>query len=217
MKKNLITIAMLLISSVCSQAQFIHSIEFNNGFTINSVVNKSSQYLNTYEKYSYGLASAINIKYMNHNYWNLSSQLAYMEVGQKTEQEGTEAITHIQQTYYDIFYFNLISFNTLFEIKYPNKYISPSLKFGPRIDYTYVDISDFKQLYTFNYGFALGGGLNYQFKGHFNLHADYIYNWFAKDLVTVTYNTSGGSHTINSPAISIKRNMSIMLGFGYKF
>ncbi len=207
---------MLLLSSVFTQAQFIHSIEFNNGFTINSVVNKSFQYLNTYEKYSNGLASAINLKYLNHNFWNLSSQLSYMEIGQKTEQEGIDAITHIQHTYYDILYFNLISFNTLLEIKFPTKYIHASLKFGPRIDYTYIGISDFNQLNKYNYGFALGGGLNYQFKGHFNLHADYIYNWFAKELISESYNTIE-SHTINNPAISIKRNMSIMIGFGYKF
>ncbi len=214
MNKIIIVIA-LLISSISTQAQFIHSIEFNNGFSISSVT--ANRYSGI-EKYFIGLSTAINAKYLNHKYWNLSSQLGYMEAGQKTEQEGVNFSTNERTTNYNIFYFNLISFNTMLEIKYPNKRITPSLKFGPRIDYTYIDISVYDNLNTVNYGFALGAGLNYQFKGHFNLHIDYIYNWFAKDIVSAPNNSGVHPHTaIYNPAISIRRNMSVMLGFGYKF
>ena len=216
--KRILIIIVILISCISIQAQFIHSIELNNGIAVSKLDNNNSNNQFSYEQlYFNGISSAINLNYLNHNYWNLCSQLAYQEIGQKTAQNTSDYPTSNIVKNYSVFYFNLLSFSTLFELKYPNKYIVPSLKFGPRIDYTYINYSKSNQLNTFNYGFALGGGLNYQFKEHFNLHADYTFNWFAKDLFSASYDTAGASHTINYPAISIKRNMSIMIGFGYIF
>ncbi|MFZ4400676.1 MAG: hypothetical protein ACOYO1_11620 [Bacteroidales bacterium] len=214
-------ITTLFLISLYSQAQFLHSIELNNGISVSKVTAYNRNFeidpnSSKDELYFSGISSAINLKYWNHKYWNLSSQLSYMETGQKTSQEVYENLTNIKIRSYSVFYFNLLSFNTMIEIKYPNKYIIPSIKFGPRIDFTFIDISKFDNLNKINYGLSLGGGVNHQFNGHFNLHADFIYNWIAKDVVSES--TTVLSHSVlKTNPISISRNMSMMIGFGYKF
>jgi hypothetical protein len=216
---------LLLLNCIFLKAQFIYSIEFNNGINLSSnelkksiTDNAMSDPLISPTNYKnnllIGISSAIKLNYFNHYYWNLSSQIGYLETGDKSDINITDITTYKTTKEFNILYINIISFNTLFEFKYPEWKIQPCLKFGPRIDYTFIETP--YSLDKFNYGFAAGGGLNYQLNEHFDFHADFIYNWYAKDY-SFKYSPIDNPDITQFAKLSLNKNLCINLGIAYIF
>jgi hypothetical protein len=222
--KKLIILLAIIICNFESNAQFFHSIEFNNGISLSSLTKNPPYSSNETVTSQFeeglifiGLASVIKINYFNHKYWNLSSEIGFMELSQKNKDVyyNQYNVEIIQNTNYFI---NMLHFNTLIEFKYPNWKIVPSLKIGPRLDYTFINLmNNIYDLNKINYGFVIGIGISNQLNNKINIHLDSSANWYKKDVINASEYLRNYPLPLKYPSYTIKKNYAITLGFGYIF
>jgi len=186
-----------MICNIESRAQFFHSLDFNNGIALSQVTenpiysanNPNNPVISQSEKdlIFIGLATAIKLNYYNHKYWNLSSEIGFMELSQKNK-NVYYINTNVENIQYTNLSINMFHFNTLLELKYPNWKIVPSLKMGARLDYSVLNINNVFDLNKYNHGFVLGIGFGYQLNNNLNFQLDFLNNWYKKDVKNASHN-----------------------------
>lgn len=107
------------------------------------------------------------VDYLNSKYFNLSSNIGYIQKGGKEDNisftDGSGNVLYSGSVTTRIDY---ISANTLAELKYPvAKTIVPFISAGPRVDYLVNYDKDFwgSAIRQTSYGLLLGGGVKYVF------------------------------------------------------
>ena len=208
MIRSLSFVVIIACFSFTASAQFIHSIEYKAGVSVSALEWNLSNTLvasNLFPADYIGLTTAFNIKFLNHKYWNLCTQIGYTQCGGSTTLTYTD-ITGIplgEMTVHErMDYLNLTA---LFEVKYPIRKLTPSFKIGPHLDYLSSAFTYADNFNRFNYGLDIGGGIAFTLNEHLFLSADYNYYWFYNKIRT------------SKLEVSITKNVSLMLGIGYKF
>ena len=191
-----------------ASAQFIHSLEYKAGVSVSALewnISNSFAASNLFPDDYIGIATAFKINYLNHKYWNLSTQIGYTQCGGSITLPFTDVTGNPlgEKTLHErMDYVNLIA---LFEIKFPIKKFTPYFKIGPHLDYLSSAFSYADNFNRFNYGLDIGGGITYTLNTNLFLSADYNYYWFYNQIRTT------------SLEVRITKNASLMLGIGYKF
>jgi hypothetical protein len=218
--KKLLTILAILLSVVEIKGQFFESINQVSGVAFTKIY--YNNYPNTqngpliYPQPTMGLTSGFNVSYLNHKYWNLNSQIMILQIGGQSQSELLDNNNNNVGTLTSDFYFNYLTFNTTFQIKYPFEFMCTSIKIGPRIDYllwsttssatqyTSIPVSSFN---NFNYGLDLGIALSKTFNEKFILSFESTYNMQFYNMANY------------QPYLYVKslRSISVLIGFGYKF
>jgi len=208
MVKKLSFIVLTVCFSFTASAQFIHSIEYKAGVSVSALEwNLSNTFAasNLFPDDYIGLTTAFNISYLNHKYWNLSTQIGYTQCGgsatsQITDITGNplgEVTVHERMDY--------VNLTALFEVKYTLKKITASFKSGPHLDYLASAFTYADNFNRFNYGLDIGGGIAYAINTNLYLSADYNYFWYYNQIRT------------SALEVRITKNASLVLGIGYKF
>ncbi len=204
MIKKLSIIVLIACCSYTAKSQFIHSIEYKAGISV-SAINWEVRNTRIFPDDYIGFTTGINVKYLNHNYWNISTQLGYTQIG------GSEIVQYATVTGESLEEgkvgnrMDYINLNTLLEVKYTFKKFTPSFKFGPHVDYLASANSYADNFNRFNYGIDLGGGINYAINTNIYISAEYNYYWFYDKIKT------------SALEVSITKNASLLIGIGYKF
>ena len=199
------------------------------GQTINVRIGPSFSNLNwdnsasgdeVFNKSIVGVDVLLGIDYLDFKYFNLSSNLGYIQKGGS----GTIVVTAIHNpeeiTTTDVkTKLNFITANTIFEAKVPIiKFITPFIHTGPRLDYllSYDEnvnllkgFDDLKKLNKFIYGLIVGAGIDFKIS-KFKLGVAFDYYWNFNKLVDFT-SSSGFQNQIFDKTFTLNAQL------GYKF
>lgn len=131
-----------------------------------------------------GRSAFIGLDYLNSRYFNLSTNIGYLQKGDRSEiaylQEGGETLEFpMMKALFEYF-----SANTLAEVKLPIRHrFIPYISFGPRMDYLYSYSKDFSfieemnELPRYSYGMNVGGGIKLNFRRlQIGARSDYYLN-----------------------------------------
>ncbi|MFZ4400677.1 MAG: outer membrane beta-barrel protein [Bacteroidales bacterium] len=213
MLKKLSIILVFTCLSLTVRSQFIHSVEYKTGINVSAIKwELLPHYNNAPENYNImfpddyiGFSTAFNFKYLNHKYWNLSTQFGYSQIGGSDKFTFTSVTgTSIEEKKLGL-RMDYVNMNLLLELKYTLGKFTPSIKTGPHLDYltsAYAYADNFNRV---NYGLEVGGSIEYTFNKNLYLNADCNYYWYNNKIKTSTLE------------VSITKNASLMLGIGYKF
>lgn len=113
-----------------------------------------------------GKSGFIGLDYLNSRYFNLSTNIGYLQKGDRSEIAYTKENGEVLEFPLMKALFEYYTFNTLAEMKLPikNKLI-PFISLGPRIEYLQAYTKDFSfieemdELPEFSYGVNVGGGI----------------------------------------------------------
>lgn len=172
--------------------------------------------LSPYNETLIGYSVFAGIDYFENKYFNLSSNLGFIQKGGKgtitfTTETGEPIDEKTEKAKLDYF-----TVNTTFDLKYPIKNkIIPFISVGPRFDYLvsysseFDGLNDIDALKKFNLGLILGGGIKYDLsKIQIGLRADYYLNFNkVADWLAQTGNLGG---KVND------KTMTLNLTIGYK-
>lgn len=164
------------------------SLNWDNSLSDNQVFNKSIV----------GVNVQLGIDYLNFKYFNLSSNLGYIQKGGA----GTILVASIQNPEGDNTdvksKLHFITTNTIFEAKIPIlKFISPFIHAGPRLDYLLAydenvnlleGFEDINKLNKLIFGLIVGGGVDFNIS-KFKLGVALDYYWNFNKLVDFTSST----------------------------
>ena len=161
-----VVIVFLLLCKV-SHAQFIKEVEFVGGtsfskLTFNNVITDDNN------KYKHDVVLGGGVKYFEHKFWNLSTNL---QVIKKGGHQTIEEVTDTSATKIVNPAISYVSFNTLLCIKAPlsNDFIG-IFSIGPRFDILEYFCSSFDayehsgSLRHHNFGYIVSAGFSYEFK-----------------------------------------------------
>ena len=175
---------------------------------------------NIYDQNNLGINVILGIDYLDFKYFNLSTNLGYIQKGGSGSSVNKGSINPEPYTESEIHTkLNYITVNTVFEAKIPVKdLVVPFIHVGPRVDYL-ISFSDNVQLFNqftevdeLNktiYGVIGGGGVDFRFS-KFKVGLVFDYFWNINKLVDYKANT-GATHQIDIHAFSINAQV------GYTF
>lgn len=118
-----------------------------------------------------GKSAFIGLDYLNSHYFNLSTNLGYLQKGDRSDiayinDNGEVLVIRGLEAVFDFF-----SLNTLAEFKFPiQQQFIPYISLGPRIEYLHSYTKDFSfieqmdDLPSYSYGFNLGAGIKLDFR-----------------------------------------------------
>ena len=121
-----------------------------------------------------GFNASIGVEYLNFKYFNLHSNVGFIQKGGKDSISVTGSQGEVESKEEFKIKLNYLTLNTNIEFKLPIiKFITPYVLIGPRLDYmiSYQEKVDFikqfdeiNQVNKFIYGFITGAGINFQIK-----------------------------------------------------
>lgn len=131
-----------------------------------------------------GKSVFIGLDYLNSKYFNLSTNIGYLQKGDRSDIAYTNDNDEVLVFPGMKAVFDYFSFNTLAEIKLPlGNRIIPYISMGPRIDYLHSYSKDFSfieevdELPRYAYGVNLGGGFKVDFRRwQIGVRSDYYLN-----------------------------------------
>lgn len=181
-------------------ATSIHAqtIEISGGYTTSSLDliidydrNGDGNY-NKYYIYPESMTSlnlGIGVEYLNKSFYSINSNIYYIRKGgyspNASHTDGSP--THNRPNEYG--YLDLVSFNTMFRLKADNKYFTPFLEVGPRVDF----LANMSEAFLpgnhvgsvgeeglspidFYYGLDISSGIYSEFN-HFRVGVKFTYNY----------------------------------------
>jgi len=169
-----------------------------------------------YKETLVGLSIFAGIDYLDRKYFNLSSNIGFLNRGGK----GEIPITDSTGTLTDQFVIskptlNYLSINTVISLKYPIKEsLFPFFNIGPRVDILtsysehFDGIKDINELNMVSFGLVTGVGLKYYFsKFHLGLCCDYYLDFNKVAVWPIRNGISGGQINVNT--------ITTVVTFGY--
>jgi Outer membrane protein beta-barrel domain len=135
----------------------------------NSIINEDP-----FNKGIIGFDAIAGINYLNFKYFNLSSNVGFIQKGGSESLTLTGALGDSLITVKETEKLNFVTINTTLNLKIPvKKILEPYIFVGPRLDYliSYKEniafikqFDDAGKLNKFSYGLLLGGGINFNVK-----------------------------------------------------
>ena len=194
-KLRLITLFVILSSLTFSQQV---QLQFGSSVSRLDWNYKASNFDLGYDQVMIGRSIMAGITYWDHNYFNLATSVGYLSKGGRVG--SYESNTNLSRDLNDgsnsniYSKLNYLTFNTLFELKYPIHSVTSVLSFGPRFDYLVnmkgeIESIDNKDVINEMIGgFIIGGGIRYAIsnmvvgvRGDFYLNGNEVANWAAND------------------------------------
>ncbi|HET6559679.1 MAG TPA: hypothetical protein VFG54_20305 [Prolixibacteraceae bacterium] len=135
-------------------------------------------------EYLLGKSAFIGVDYLNRRYFNLSTNVGYLQKGDRSEVAYTVSEGNTMELPMMEAKFEYLSANTMAEIKYPlMRILVPYISVGPRFDFmiSYPEelsfIKEIEEITPYSYGFNLGGGVKLDFRSlQLGVRSDYYLN-----------------------------------------
>lgn len=180
-------LAALILSLLFSCLSMAQTLNFQAGTSYSKLSWETGAVdMKLFNEVSIAFNGFVGLDYLDKQYFNLSSNVGLLRKGGQAvieilDDEGLETgETKMEKATLDY-----LTFNTLFDIKYPIKEkIIPFISVGPRLDYLVNSSKELETLDKMNalnsisYGLLLGGGLKYNLANlQLGLRADYYLNF----------------------------------------
>ncbi|MCX6303513.1 MAG: outer membrane beta-barrel protein [Bacteroidetes bacterium] len=188
----------------------VSNLNWVNSASVDQVFNKNN----------IGFDLLLGLDYLDHTYFNLSTNLGYVQKGGagsllNTSFQSPEGFTETDVSTK----LNYVTVNTLFEVKVPVKnLVVPFIHVGPRVDYLVSYTQSYNlfehftlddQLHKTIYGVIGGAGIDFRIK-RFKVGVVFDYYWNFNKLVDYTNDFDNYNQVYD-------RTFTLNLQVGYKF
>jgi hypothetical protein len=207
MKRNLILFLLLLfLTTTKSTSQTFSAVGLKGGLSY-STMTYACQYFSYPDfKYRLGYSADIIIEYWNHNYFNLETEIGFIQKGGKYTKTKQWADSNLLNPnvpeFSEDWITSFMTIDLLFKLKLPGDMITPYILVGPKLDYpmgynkNVVDFMNFKDSLNNDLKssfIGLKGGIGVEIgknRWKFLVESQYIYNYngFKKEKKAPEYN-----------------------------
>lgn len=221
MKKKIIMLSLLLISSSISYSQIIKSIGVKSGITLSNQSWEDTRLSNDYVfNASPGIYEALSLDFMDKKYLQLSADIGLYQSASKSELSPFPSFTNEMMGEFN-FKFGFITVSPVIKLKIPIKLFTPYVLFAPRLDYYYSKFSN-KEVNYFNlevnkliYGFNIGEGVACNFK-NISIFAEYQFFYSFNNIMDKSFFYSTDYGDSNNDRVKTNTHV-ISLGIKYHF